>query len=106
MSCRLDRLPNEILFEIFSYFCPLEISYSFSNVSKCVNQILCDYNLRYAINFRFMSQEMFKSLRNHLRPERVIHLSMSNEEAVLPKIQSFFAVFDLKSFRNLRSIQV
>ncbi|CAF1217638.1 unnamed protein product [Adineta ricciae] len=106
MPCLLDRLPKEILFEIFSYFPPLEISYSFSNVNKHINKVLCDYNLRYSINLRFMSQEMFDSLKNHLRPERVIHLDMSNEESVSPKMQHFLSLFDLKSFRNLRSISV
>jgi hypothetical protein len=106
MPFLLDRLPTEILYLIFSYLSPFEISFSFSNISKHLNNILHGYDLQYSINFRNISQKQLCSLKQHLRPERVISLFISNDENNLAKAKYFLSLFDMKLFTRLRSLSL
>ncbi|CAF1245392.1 unnamed protein product [Adineta steineri] len=104
--CQLNRLPIEIYYIIFSYLKPFEISYSFSNLNQFLNEILNGYDLKYSIDFYLISFKELYSLKQHIHPEHVIHLSMQDDEKSFKKIKYFLSKFNLKFFVNLRSIHI
>jgi hypothetical protein len=101
--CFFDRLPVEILHDLFTYFWSHEILFTFSNISDHVNAVLLAYNT-YQLNFRSIQKSHFDLICQRIRPEQVISLALSDETDTPAQSELFFSRFKIEQFTQLKTL--
>jgi hypothetical protein len=101
--CFFDRLPVEILHNLFTYFWSHEILFTFSNISDHVNAVLLAYNT-YQINFRLIQKSHFDLISKRIRSEQIISLVLSDENDTPGQSELFFSRFQIEQFTQLQSL--
>jgi hypothetical protein len=101
----LDLLPVELIHKIFSYLSAHEIFYAFLNLSDYVNATLISYN-RYIVNFRSVLKCHFDVTCQSIRPDRIISLTLSDDDETLDQSKLFFSYFKIEEFVHLRSFDM
>ena len=103
MPTHFDRLPVELLHAIFQFMSNCDIIWSFFGISPYLNAMLYDYSWN-RLNFQSISKNRFDFICNHLDPERIVCLTLSDDLTTPGQIQLFFNRFNLQDFTNLRSL--
>ena len=94
---RIDRLPIELLHDIFDYLFVHDIFYSFSSLSDHLDSILADY-CHYLLNFHSVLKSKFDLLCQHIRPHQVISIILSHDNDTSNQSNLFFSHFKLEQF--------
>lgn len=102
---RLDVLPVELVHNIFTYLSAHEIFYAFSNVSDYLDATLISYN-RYLLNFHSVLKSHFDVTCHRIRPDRVISLTLSDDDETPDQSELFFSLFNIEQFIQLRSFDM
>ncbi|CAF2035753.1 unnamed protein product [Rotaria magnacalcarata] len=103
--CRIDVLPVELLYTIFTYLSAHEIFYAFYNLSDYVDAVLVNYD-RYLVNFCSVLKSQFDVTCYYIRPDRVISLTLSDDDETPGQSEIFFSRFNIEQFIYLRSLDV
>ena len=101
--CGLDRLPVEILYDLFDYFVAHELFFSLSGVTNHIDFILHSYPT-HRLDLIAVGQAQFDLICSHIRPAQVISLQLSDADATLGQSELFFARFHIEQFTQLRSL--
>jgi hypothetical protein len=101
----LNRLPVELVHKIFTYLSTHEIFYAFSNLTDYLDGTLISYN-RYVINFRSVLKSHFDVTCRSIRPDRVISLTLSDDDETPDQSELFFSRFNIEQFIHLRSFDM
>ena len=101
--CFFDRLPVEILYNLFTYFGAHEILFTFSNVSSHVDAVLLTYS-DYQLDFKAILKSHFDLICKHIRPDQVISLTVSDETDTPGQSALFFSRFQIEEFTQLKSL--
>jgi hypothetical protein len=104
-SLQIDILPVELLHYIFGYLWAHEIFYAFFNLNSYFNAVLVSYD-RYFVNFRSIIKSQFDIICQHIRPDQIISLTLSDDEETLNQSELFFSLFNIEQFINLRSFDI
>ena len=104
-NCRLDRLPVELIHHLLSYFSAHEIFHSFIHVSSYIDAILLVYS-NYRINFKSISRTNFDLICQHVVPDQVVALTLSNDENTPGLIDLFLSRFQVNEFTRLQSLRL
>ena len=101
--CLLDRLPVELLHALFDYFITPEIFFTLFNLSNYVNSTVYSYP-NHRLHCRSIGRSHFRLICQHLQPEQVVSLVLSdaNDTAGLSKL--FFTYFRMEQFIRLQSL--
>ncbi|CAF3300077.1 unnamed protein product [Rotaria socialis] len=103
--CRLDVLPVELLHTIFAYLSAHEIFYAFHNLSDYVDAVLLNYD-RYLVNFGSVLKSQFDVTCCYIRPDRVISLTLLDDDETPGQSEVFFSRFNIEQFTYLRSFDM
>ncbi|CAF1345334.1 unnamed protein product [Adineta steineri] len=98
-----DYLPVEMLHAIFEYLWTNEILNSFLNINDYLNSVILNYNESF-INFNSILGPLFDLTCDHLRPDQVIKLVLSDSNDTPGQSQLFLSRFPIEQFINLRAI--
>ena len=96
----LEDLPNEILFETFSYLHALDLFYAFDNLNRCISSILKEVRLQVYIGqttSRRQVECLCEKLISHC--DQVISMNISNELCDGTHITEY--LFEEHNFINL-----
>jgi len=104
-SCRLDNLPVELIHHLLTYFSAHEIFYTFINVTSYINAVLLPYS-NYIINFKSITKTNFDLICQHIIPDQVIALTLSNDEDTPGLIELFISHFQINQFTRLQSLRL
>lgn len=102
---RLDFLPVELVHHIFTYLSAHEIFYAFSNVTDYLDAALISYD-QYIINFRSALKSHFDITCHSIRPDRIISLTLSDDDDTPDQSELFFSLFNIEQFIYLRSFDM
>ena len=100
---QLDILPVELVHHLLNYFAAHEIFYTFRNVSSYIDAVLMNY-VDYRINFESISRADFDLICQHIKPDQVISLTLSDNEMTPGLINLFLSRFQMTQFTRLRSL--
>ncbi|CAF1040568.1 unnamed protein product [Adineta steineri] len=98
-----DRLPVDLLYDIFDYFLAHDILLSFSNVSDRVDGVLRTYSF-YRFDFKSISKDNFDLICRHIKPDQVISLVLSDASATPGQSELFLSRISIKQFTRLQSL--
>ncbi|CAF1351500.1 unnamed protein product [Adineta steineri] len=103
---KFEQLPNEILIECFQYLNAPDIFYSFDRLNDQFYILIRNIHLH--LNFEQVKKPLFEEFCQTIRinPEikrNIIYLKLSNID-LRGQIESFFSLFALNEFINLRSL--
>ncbi|CAF1076733.1 unnamed protein product [Adineta steineri] len=101
--CFFDRLPAEILHDLFAYFWSHEIIFTFSNISDHVDAVLLAYNT-YQLNFRSIQKDHFDLICKRIRSEQIISLVLSDENDTPAQSELFFSRLQIEQFTQLQTL--
>jgi hypothetical protein len=104
-NCRLDRLPVELIHHILNYFAAHEVFYTFKNVSSYLDAILVAYS-SYQINFQSITKTNFDLVCQHITPNQVIGLILSNDQNTPGLVECFLSRFQINQFSRLQSLRL
>jgi hypothetical protein len=104
-KCRLNNLPVELIHHLLSYFSAHEIFYTFINVSSYLNAVLVAYS-SYQINFKSITKTNFELVCQHIMPDQVIALTLSNNENTPGLVELFLSRFQINQFTRLQSLRL
>jgi hypothetical protein len=99
--CLLDQLPVELLHTLFDYFSVWNLLYTFNHVSDYVDATLRSYS-SYQVDCRAVSKYYFRCIRDHVRAEQIISLTLSDEDNTPGFSDLFFSCFPIEQFIRLR----
>jgi hypothetical protein len=102
---RLDLLPVELVHNIFTYLSAHEIFYAFSNITGYIDATLVSYD-RYLLNFRSVLKSTFDVTCHSIRPDRIISLTLSDDDETPGQSELFFTLFNIEQFIHLRSFDM
>ncbi|CAF1421484.1 unnamed protein product [Adineta steineri] len=105
---QFEQLPNEILIECFQYLNAPDIFHSFDRLNYRLYILIRNIDLH--LNFEQVKKSPFNEFCQTIRlnPEikrNIIYLKLSNID-LRGQTESFFSLFALKKFINLRSLSV
>ncbi|CAF3886557.1 unnamed protein product, partial [Rotaria sp. Silwood1] len=103
----LDRLPVELIFNIFNYLTAIEILHSFYSFSQYLRQCIRKYQ-QYKINFQTIHKHEFDWICNVIHPDQIMTLTLSDSEETPGQMDLFFscfATFD-QSFTRLKHLRL
>ena len=103
--CLLDLFPVELLRMIFEYLWAHDIFYSFFNISDYIDSILLSYD-QYALNFQSILKNQFDVVCQHVQPDQVISLTLSDSDDTPGQSQLFMSFFSLNQFTRLRTLKL
>jgi hypothetical protein len=103
--CQLDHLPVELIHHLLSYFSAHEIFYSFINVTSYIDAVLLAYS-NYKINFKSITKTNFHLICRHIMPDKVIALTLSDDEMTPGLIELFLSRFQINQFTRLQSLRL
>ncbi|CAF1403994.1 unnamed protein product [Adineta steineri] len=98
-----DYLPVEMLHAIFEYLWTNEILNSLLSINDYLNSVILNYNESF-INFNSILRPLFDLTCDHLRPDQVIKLVLSDSNDTPDQSQLFLSRFPIEQFINLRAI--
>lgn len=104
-QCVLDRLPVELVHILLTYFTTQDILHTFVNVSDYLNEVLCSYS-KYSWQFQSIRRSDFDLIVDHLRPEQVVSLTLSDDKDTPGQSQIFLSHFHLEQFTKLRTLRL
>jgi hypothetical protein len=104
-SCRLDNLPVELIHHLLAYFSAHEIFYTFINVTSYINAVLASYS-NYKVNFKSITKTKFDLICQHIIPDQVIALTLSDDEETPGLIELFLSRFQINQFTRLQSLRL
>jgi hypothetical protein len=104
-TCRLDNLPVELIHHLLSYFSAHEIFYTFTNVTSYINAVLAAYS-NYKVNFKSITKTNFDLTCQHIIPDQVISLTLSDDEETPGLIELFLSRFQINQFTRLQSLRL
>ena len=102
---RLDHLPAELVHHLLGYFSAHEIFYTFHNVISYIDAILATYS-NYRINFKGISRHQFDLVCQHIIPEHVVGLTISDDEETPGLIDLFLSRFRIHQFSRLQALKL
>ncbi len=88
----LDRLPVELIFDIFTYLTASEILHSFHNFSRYLRQCIRSYR-QYTINFKAIHKREFDWICRVIHPHQIMTLTLSDDEETPGQMDLFFTRF-------------
>lgn len=103
----LDRLPVELIFDVFTYLMASEILHSFYNFSQHLRQCIRSYQ-QYKINFKSIHKREFDRICNIIHPDQIMTLTLSDDEETPGQMALFFtrfSTFEL-SFIRLEHLRI
>lgn len=101
----LDNLPVELIHKILHYLHYHEIFTSVYDASSRMNDILNTYD-RYVLNFQSISMSHLYLTLHHVKPERIVALTLSNMDDTPGQFQLFLSLFSIKQFVRLKSLDL
>lgn len=101
--CLLDRLPVELLHTIFNYFTTTDIFFTFFNLSNYLDSTVCSYP-NHHFHCRSIRRSHFQLVCQHIRPEQVISLVLSDANDTPSLSKLFFTYFRMEQFIRLQSL--
>ncbi|UJR14684.1 hypothetical protein I4U23_001677 [Adineta vaga] len=104
-ACRLDRLPVELIHQLFNYFSAHEICYTFLNVTSYLDAIVHSYSA-YQVDFQSISRTNFDLVCQHIIPDQVTGLTLSDDENTPGLVQLFLSHFEINQFKHLRLLRL
>lgn len=104
-NCQLDNLPVELIHHLLTYFSAHEIFYTFINVTSYINAVLAAYS-NYRINCKAITRANFDLICQHIIPDQVIALTLSNDEDTPGLVDLFLSRFQIKQFTRLQSLRM
>ena len=102
---RLERLPVELLHELFAYFWADELLYSFHHLNSHFTNVLQSYQ-SYAVNLQGRKQSVFDLICQQIAPQQVISLTISDDVDTPGQPDLFFSRYKLADFTRLRSLNL
>lgn len=99
----LSTLPVELLYRLLDYLDIETILLSFRYVSKRFYIIASNSN-HYNLDFRSISKNHFDSICRRICPEKIISITLSDDELTPGQIGLFFSLFQITDFPRLRSL--
>ena len=102
-ECLLDLFPVEILHILFTYLCTHEVLLSLTGISDYIDGILEDYSM-WRFDFRSIRKDYFDSICRRIQPEKVISLTLSDENDTPGQSELFFSRFQIEQFTRLQSL--
>jgi len=103
VRCLLDQLPVVVLHTLFTYLLTEEILFSLLNISLYLNDIIRSY-YNYRLNFKSIRQSHFDLICQHISPNQVKVLILSDDEDTPGQSQLFLSHFQIDQFINLQSL--
>ncbi|CAF4160077.1 unnamed protein product, partial [Adineta steineri] len=100
-----DILPVEILHTLFTYFLAHEVLFSFLDVSDYVNNVILAYSA-YQVDLKSIRKTHFDLICQHIRPEQIISLRLSDDKDTPGLSELFFSRFQIEQFIHLRSLKL
>jgi hypothetical protein len=97
------RFPVELLHLLFDYFTAHELLHTFFHMSGYINEVLCAYSA-YRLNFQSIQMANFDLVCRHICPDRVISLTLSDDNDTPGLSQLFLSRFRMEQFTRLRSL--
>lgn len=101
----LGHLPIEIIQKIFCYLSAHEILQAFSNLNSFFDGILSTYPY-YRLNFKSISRANFDFVCEHIMPNQVVSLVLSDLEDTPGQAKLFFSHFQLADFTRLQMVKL
>ncbi|CAF1339326.1 unnamed protein product [Adineta steineri] len=103
---KFEQLPNEILIECFQYLDAPDIFHSFDRLNYRFYILIRNIDLH--LNFEQVTKSLFNEFCQTIRinpkiKRNIIYLKLSNID-LRGQIESFFSLFSLNEFINLRSL--
>ena len=98
----LDRLPNELLFDLFEYLTTYQILYAFRGLNERLQIVVAKY-LKCDLHFKSWPKSKFDFVCDSIRPEQVRSLTLSDADDTCQQVSLFFQFFPLQRFTNLES---
>ena len=102
-DCLLDLFSVEIVDILLTYFCTHEILLSLTGISDYIDGILSDYST-WKLNFRSIRKDHFDLICRRIQPNKVISLTLSDENDTPGQSELFFSRFQIEQFTRLQSI--
>lgn len=102
---RLDHLPVELFHHVFSYLSAHEIFYAFTYVTSYIHAVLQTYR-HYRVNFKAISRNQFDLVCQHIIPDHVIALTLSDDKDTPDSIKLFQSRFQIHQFTRLQALEI
>ncbi|CAF4079408.1 unnamed protein product [Rotaria sordida] len=99
----LDQLPILVLHTLFTYLLTEEILFSLLNVSTSLNDAIKSYS-NYRLNFKSILRSNFDLICQHILPNQVKALILSDDQHTPGQSQLFLSHFQIDEFINLQSL--
>jgi hypothetical protein len=104
-NCQLDYLPVELIHHLLNYFTAHEIFYTFINVTPYLDAVLVAYS-NYKVNFKSITRINFDLVCQHITPDQVIALTLSDNEYTPGLMELFLSRFQIDQFTRLQALQL
>ena len=98
----LDRLPNELVYDVFEFLTIYHILYAFKGLSARLDTVLSQYT-KCDLNFISWPKSKFDFVCRSIRSEQVRSLTLSDADETCQQISLFFKFFPLRRFAHLES---
>jgi hypothetical protein len=102
---RFDCLPAELIHQLLGYFSAHEIFYTFYNTTSYINAVLPTYS-DYRLNLQSISRQQFDLVCQHIMPEQIVGLTISDDEETPGLIDLFLARFRIRQFSRLEGLKL
>lgn len=102
---QLDRLPVELFHHLLGYFSAHEIFYTFTNITLYIDSVLFSYT-NYRVNFKETSRAGFDLFCRHVIPDRVVALTLTDDEDTPGLIDLFCSRFRIDLFARLQALRL
>lgn len=107
----LERLPNELLLEVFEYLDAAQLLRAFLGLNRRFNNILFNEFYQYRVNFRFIDKYISRPFVQECFPliiKRIISLQLSDNKEERPRQTDLFFSLNLQlnQFIHLRSLSL
>ena len=99
----LSTLPIELLYRLLDYLDIQTILLSFRYVSKKFYLVASNSN-HYNLDFSSISKNHFDSISCRICPEKIVFITLSDDETTPGQIGLFFSLFQISDFPRLRSL--
>ncbi|CAF4153283.1 unnamed protein product [Rotaria sp. Silwood2] len=105
MPSTFDKFTWEIFHTIFDYLKTIDLLYAFVKINPYVNTILHSYP-RIQLNFKSMKKSTFYFICEHIHPNQIQSLVLSDDEYTPGQIKLFMSLLPLIQFNNLQHISI
>ncbi|CAF1417343.1 unnamed protein product [Adineta steineri] len=105
MPYKFDRLPWEILHQVFDFLNTTDLLHAFNGTNPYLDSILQSYH-RIQLNFKSIKKSLFHYICERVYPEQIQSLVLSNDEHTPKQIQLFMLHLPLINCINLQSLTI